>query len=256
MHPTGAKSHMSENSEDAQGATIVAAATAGDPGRVSAVVLGAALVAGLAAWSGGEACLNMIKPHVHAADSRGIVLKLTGRREIAVADAKNAGVAFALLGAALGTGLGLAGGVVRRSVRAAATAALLGLVAGAAASSLMSLALLPAFNTYKVRHPDEASRDLILPLLVHATIWSAAGAAGGWAFALGLGARGRRANIALGGLAGAALGAIVYELIGAAVFPAAQTTEFVSATWETRLLARLAVTLLAAVGVAMAATGV
>jgi hypothetical protein len=118
----------------------------------------------------------------------------------------------------------------------------------------MSLAVLPAFNTYKARHPDEASKDLILPLLVHAIIWSAAGAVGGWAFAHGLDARGQRAKIAFGGLAGAALGATVYELIGAAVFPYAQTTDFVSATWDSRLLARLTVTILAAAGVAITVT--
>ena len=39
--------------------------------------------------------------------------------------------------------------------------------------------------------------------------------------------------------------------IGAFVFPAARTSQFVSATWETRLMARLAVTVLAAVGAAI-----
>ncbi len=112
----------------------------------------------------------------------------------------------------------------------------------------MSLALLPAYNAYKQRHPDEAFRDLVLPLLVHAGIWSAAGAAGGLAFGLGLGERSPLLRTVLGGLVGAAVGAMAYELIGASAFPAARTAQFVSETWETRLLARLAVTVLAAVG--------
>ncbi len=36
----------------------------------------------------------------------------------------------------------------------------------------MSLVLLPPYNAYKDRQPDEASRDLIYPLLVHVGIWS------------------------------------------------------------------------------------
>ena len=112
--------------------------------------------------------------------------------------------------------------------------------------------MLPPYNDYKAQHPDEAARDLILPLLVHAGIWSAVGALAGLAYAFGLGDRRPLVRIMLGGLAGAALGTLAYELIGAAAFPAAQTTQFVSATWPTRLFARLAVTVAAAAGVALA----
>lgn len=224
----------------------------GSAGRWT-VTLVAGVVAGLVAWLGGEACLNRIKPPRHPVNSKGLVLNLTDRRELAIADAKNAGLAFAFLGASLGVGLGVAGGLARRSVRAATTAGLLGLILGAAGGAGMSLALLPPYNNYKAQHPDEAARDVILPLLVHAGIWSAAGASGGLAFGLGLGVRRGLPRIVLGGLAGAALGAFVYELIGAVAFPAAQTTQFVSATGPTRLLARLAVTILAAAGVALAA---
>jgi MFS family permease len=218
------------------------------------VTLVAGVVAGLVAWLGGEACLNRIKPPRHAVNSKGLVLNLTDRREVSIADAKNAGLAFAFLGTSLGVGLGVAGGLTRRSGRAATAAALLGLIVGAAAGAGMSLALLPPYNGYKAQHPDEASRDVILPLLVHAGIWSAVGASGGLAFGFGLGARRVLPRIVLGGIAGAALGTIVYELIGAVAFPAAQTTQFVSATGPTRLFARLAVTLLAAAGVAVAAS--
>src|SRR6516164_8823193 len=100
---------LPEGSVNSRDASIDASKDAPSAGRVWAAVIGTAILAGLAAWLGGEVCLNLIKPRVHAASSRGIVLKLTGRREIAVADARNAGVAFAILGAAFGAGMGLAG---------------------------------------------------------------------------------------------------------------------------------------------------
>ena len=100
---------------------------------------------------------------------------------------------------------------------------------GRGAAGVTSLALLPAYNAYKQRHPDEALQDLTLPLLIHLGVWSAAGAAGGLAFGLGLGARGRLAAPILGGVVGAVVATIGYELIGAMAFPAAKTAQFVSA---------------------------
>ena len=222
------------------------------PARRWALAMTAGLLAGLVAWLGGEACLNLIKPPRHAANSKGLVLNVTDRREIANVEAKNAGLAFAILGGSLGLGFGVAGGLTRRSRRAATIAAVLGLVVGAAGGAGMSLALLAPYNHYKARNPDDAARDLILPLLVHAGIWSAVGSLAGLVYGFGLGERRRLSRIVLGGLAGAAFGTVAYELIGAAAFPAAQTTQFVSATWPTRLLARLAVAVSAAVGVALA----
>jgi hypothetical protein len=225
------------------------------PARRWMLTLVAGAVAGFLAWLGGEASLDRIKPPRHAVNSKGLVLNLTNRHEIAIADAKNAGLAFAILGASLGVGLGVAGGLVRRSGRAAMSAALVGLVVGTAGTATISLALLPAYNNYKTQHPDEAARDLILPLLIHAGIWSVVGASGGVAYGVGQGSWRSLPPIVLGGLAGAAIGTMAFELIGAAAFPAAQTTQFVSATWLTRLFARLCVTLLAAGGVALAAGG-
>ncbi len=218
------------------------------------LTLAAGLLAGLVAWLGGEASLNVIKPPRHSVNSKGVVLNITNRREVAAANAKNAGLAFSLLGASLGAGMGLAGGLSRRSTRVAALASLLGLAMGAAGGAGMSLALLPLYNEYQARHPDEAARDLILPLLVHAGIWSGVAAIAGLAYALGLGERRWVPRIMLGGFIGAALGTVTYELLGALVFPAAQTTQFVSATWATRLLARLAVTIASSAGVALAAS--
>jgi len=52
----------------------------------------------------------------------------------------------------------------------------------------------------------------------------------------------------LGGLVGGLLGAVVYEMLGAFAFPMAATTKPISETWGTRLIARLSVAILAAVG--------
>jgi hypothetical protein len=170
------------------------------PVRLWAWVLGAGFVAGLVSWLGGEGCIELIKAPRHSVNAKGLALRIIIRRDEMVAVAKNAGLAFLVLGAALGGALGAAGGLARRSRRAAVLAAGIGLVTGVVAAGGMSLALLPAYNDYQRRHPDEAARDLILPLLVHAGIWSAVGAAGGLALGVGLGERAGLPRAVLGGL--------------------------------------------------------
>jgi hypothetical protein len=98
-----------------------------------------------------------------------------------------------------------------------------------------------------------ASESMIFPLFIHAGIWSAIGAAGGLAFGLGLDGRATAARAILGGFAGALLGTIGYELVGGLAFPMSMTTQPLSATWGTRLLARLAVTVPSAYGASWAA---
>jgi hypothetical protein len=195
--------------------------------------------------------LNAFRPPTHEVQMMGLTRSVASPEDQAAADAKNAALAFAALGATLGAALGAAGGLAWGSGRSAVRAGLIGLVVGAAAPAAPSLVVLPLYNAYEQRHQEEASRDLTYPLLIHLGIWSAAGAAGGLALALGLGARGRVAGCVLGGLAGAALGAATYEFLGAAMFPAARTARFVSETWPTRLMARMLVSVLATAGAAL-----
>lgn len=218
--------------------------------RPAGWILAAGVVAGLLAWLGGEACHELIQPRKHPVNAKGIILQVASPRQEDLAEARNAGLVFAMLGASLGACLGAAGGLARRDRRAAIRAAGFGAVAGAVGTALMSVALLPLYTAYRRGHPDEASRDLMFPLLVHAGVWSVAGAAAGGAFGLGMGRRELMAQAALGGFLGAVTGAAVYEFIGVMAFPDAATTRFVSWTWPTRLLARLAVAILAAVGIA------
>lgn len=245
---------------DRSRSNVEPAARAGDvpivesrPARRWAWTLSAGVVAGLIAWLGGELCLDLFKAPRHPAESRGHTLMVVLPREQELADVRNAGLAFAWLGAALGASLGAAGGIIGRSGRAAATAAGIGLAAGAIACAGLSATILPRYDAYKHRDPDAASRDLMAPIVVLGGIWSAAGAAGGLAYGLGLGARRGISSLVLAGLGGALLGAAIYLLIGAFVLPMDETTRFVAARWPSRLLARLVVTILAATAVAWAA---
>lgn len=225
-------------------------------GRIWAVVLGAGLIAGLAAWLGGEAAVGAIKPPRRAVVSKGLALRVTDRWGELTADARNAALGFAILGGAVGAGLGLGGGLVGGSARRGVAAALVGLAAGAIGSAATAAAVLTPFNTYRFQYPDEASRDLLHPLLVRVAIWSVAGIAGGLAFAVGSGLRGRQAwgDATLGGLGGGLIGAMACELVAALALGGEGAGGLIGATATARLLARLAVALGAAAGVALAAT--
>ena len=85
---------------------------------------------------------------------------------------------------------------------------------------------------------------------MHGAFWIPIGAAGG--LALGLGRRDRIASALVGGAFGALVGTVAYEMIGGMVFPMAETGAPISLTGTTRLLGRLLVPTLAAVGAAMA----
>ena len=92
------------------------------------------------------------------------------------------------------------------------------------------------------------------PLGLRCSLVGTAGGAG-LAFAVGLGQRGRLGQAVAAGFLGAVLGAVAFECSGAAFFPLARTGELISETWPSRLLARLLVTLGAAVAVALSLPG-
>ncbi len=220
--------------------------------RIWTLAIAAGLIAGLAAWLGGEASLDAIEPARRPVKSKGMILNVTDRWGETMATAWNAGLAFSILGGSVGTSLGAAGGLARGSARKAAIAALMGLVVGAVGVAGMSGALLAPFSSYRFHHPDEASKDLLFPLLVRAAIWTTAGISGGLAFGIGAGDRRMVAKAALGGAVGALIGAVAFDLTSVMVVSGTNTAGLVSATWEARLAARLAVAVFAAAGVAMA----
>jgi hypothetical protein len=156
---------------------------------------------------------------------------------------------FGSLGTVLGLGLGLAGGYARGSPQAALRAAIAGSILGGAVGAAVVPMILPTY--YRIFNPD--TNDLIVGFLFHIVISSSIGAVGGAAFGMGFGDRRCAVRASFGGLLGAAAGAVVYGIVGAVAFPLDQTSSPISATWGTRLIAHLAVTTLASVGVAMGA---
>jgi hypothetical protein len=225
------------------------------PGRVCSawvwlLVLSAGLISGLGSWLLGEATWDwfpvtrMLGPGPPSVEEQ-----RAAQADYESAQTKAVALALGWLGGALGLTLGLAGGLARGSVRGGAAMGLVGLAMGAGAGIVAAFALMPPYFLFLNQYP--LARDLlIIPLLIHIGLWSPLGAAGGLAFGLGLGRRRLIPRALLGGCLGAVLGSVIYEVVGAVVFPLAMTTRPLSVTSGSRLLARLLIALLAAMGAA------
>lgn len=211
--------------------------------------LTAGMVAGVLAWLGGEAVFE----RVPWPEPTGPFKSFTDeeRLQVARADLINAALAFGILGALLGMALGLAGGLVRRRARSAIVAAGVGLVVGGVVAVGATAAVMPVHRG--LLQAVEAD-DLRLALGTHIALWATVGAAGGLAWGLGLGPgdRARVARATLGGLLGAVAGSVLLNLVGSLLFPLDATHRVLSASWRTRLLARLLVATLTAAGAAWA----
>jgi hypothetical protein len=211
-----------------------------------AVILGLALLAGVAAWLVGEYTFDYFKPSLAASENYRNPTALNA--EMPGVNARNGGLTFGALGGLLGLALGLAGGLCRRSIRWALTGAVAGLILGAAAGALPSFAVMPW--QWRHRNDDPWTADLLVPMLIHLGLWSGVGLAAGLAFGIGSsGAKPSRLfEATLAGLVGAMLGTFVFEMVGAILFPLANTVNPFSATPGTRLLARLCIAGFVAVG--------
>jgi hypothetical protein len=174
--------------------------------RLWAWAVGAGLVAGLAGWLVGEGILAAYYDALHPA--LGAFPPPSVRLGVIQAEKEVAILTFTALGAFLGLALGVAGGVVRRSVVAAGWAGLAGLILGGVATGGAAVGLVSLYWAYQNPLDD----SLLVPLLTHAGVAAAAGAAGG--LALGIGLRGWVGWTFQGGLLGAAAGASLYELVG------------------------------------------
>ncbi len=220
------------------------------PARVWALALTAGLIAGFASWLVGETFQGRLRPGLLATNGFPTAEEASAHATVsAAAGMLEATLAFASLGAALGLALGVAGGSARQSARAASIAGISGAILGAVAGAAMTQLLLPIY--FRFHDPDH--EDLRLVFLIQGGIGAVIGAAGGAALALGigLGDRGRAVRAILGGLLGGIAGVVVYEFVGILAFPLDETTMPISATGGTRLLARLAVAVLASAGAAM-----
>jgi hypothetical protein len=217
--------------------------------RVWTLALTAGLIAGFVSWLIGEALhrrFDRPAPTLSGPPTSAEMMKSLFLAE-RTAHAWEAILGFGSLGGGLGLALGLAGGSARGSTRAALSAAIVGSILGGAVGVAAIKVVLPLYH--RILDPD--NNDLIVGIMTQVVISSAIGAAGGAAFGIGLGDRRRAVLAVLGGLLGAVAGALLYEMVGALAFPLDGTSKPVSATWGSRLFARLAVTTLASAGVAM-----
>ena len=219
--------------------------------------LGAGLLAGLVSWYGGERAFGHFQP-VMTRPPNWSKLNYYERQNIDAAihrvarrssEARNAAVAFGLLGATLGGALGLFGGLARGAIGPALMAAVVGVVVGGGAGAGTSYLLTPVFMTHL--DPDAPSH---VPLLSRGAILLAVGAAGGLAFGLGVGGRRAWARALLGGLAGALLGTLVFEMGSSTLFPLVRHDQPIPGVQEqslVRLLVHLSVAVCAALGAAL-----
>jgi hypothetical protein len=225
-----------------------APATQGTSGLL-AVALAAAFVAGAASWLAGEAILKSyeidLTPRLRGGQNAANIRRFEGGR------VNSAAATFAVTGGFLGLALGLAGGIARRSASAGSGSAILGLLLGAAAPAVVAKVLLPIF--FKRFNPS--SNELMLSLLTVGAIWLSVGAAGGLAFGVALGGRGRWKATLVGGIAGAAVAAIVYEIAGALAFPAGKTDLPLATSLPARAMAHILVAILTAAGAVLSLRG-
>ncbi len=219
-------------------------------GRLVLSALGIGLGVGIISWLLGEAAEKAFSPRSVAGSlPNGIPTRIITDSARTVASIRNVSLSSGLFGALLGSALGLAGGLGSRGAGSARRAGLIGLAAGALAGAGTALPLVSLyFRSFETYAPD----GLTEPLLMHAGIWGAIGCVGGLAFGLGAGGRRSALRGMVGGLVGAVLGAAIYEIAGALAFPMSRTFQPSSSEWAPRLMARLLVSGLVAVGAALA----
>jgi hypothetical protein len=203
-------------------------------------VSAAGILAGLAAFGLGEAVYQLIPVVEKRVVTMGTAHIGATTETLMVAEARNGALTFGVLGLCVGAFMGMAGGAARRSASAIVSAGLLGSILGLALGASVSLAILPFFLDALPAHTEY---DLILSLIMHASIWGLSGAVAGLAFAVGLGEFRLIGRSASAGFIGAVLGTLVFELVGAAAFPMDGTGRPISTSWPSRLLARLMVPL-------------
>ena len=215
--------------------------------RWMTITVAAGLAAGVASWAVGEASYGAFKTPLSPVQVGPIVMMQETLPFTKISDAKNATLAFAVMGGVLGLFLGAAGGVVRRAPSRSAFAGLAGLVLGGLSGTLSSWPLLALYYRQHVPDPN----DLLFPLMVLGGIWSITGAAGGLAFGLGSGRPRHLFNAASGAFLGVLLATILYGVIGVIIFPDSNPTDPLAKSGALRFLARVLVSVSGAMGAAV-----
>lgn len=214
--------------------------------RLWTAALAAGVVAGLVSWIAGELAYGAFQPRLH----RSVVFGMSSMQATVssenAAEYKNASLAFAILGGVTGLVMGIAGGIAARSTARGVIVGLIFQVVGTLVGGLASLALLRLLYRGYVRDPN----DMFTPLLVQGGIWTAVGAVGGASFAIGCGLRRRLHNTIISASLGAIFATILFHVLGQSFYPDSNFSDPLANLSALRLMARLLVTVLVAVGVA------
>jgi hypothetical protein len=221
------------------------------PRQMWALALSAGAAAGVVSWLGGEWALTAFRPRTFKVQIMLMTYIQPTTASQNAADFKNATLAFAILGSATGLAMGSAGGLAGRSPSRGVIVGWGGAALGGLVGAIASWYLLPLFYRRFVPDPN----DLLSPILIHGGLWTAIGAVGGAAFAIGMGCGRRVPQAILGAGAGAALATVLFHLLAASLFPDSRSTEPVAASSTVRLLSRMLVTVLVAAGAARGAQG-
>ncbi|MGC8641509.1 MAG: hypothetical protein ACP5XB_16715 [Isosphaeraceae bacterium] len=252
--PAGSDSEASSNASSEKGTSPASAARNGGHDRSLKPSLGlavlAAPLAAAAAWGLGESGLFEFRPAIANLNMMGHPYRDASPQTRETARLEGASCVLGTFGALLGAGMGLVGGRASRSPGRTLLAAGLGLLAGALAGAAPLWFVIPAYN----RAEELTSGDLTRSLLMHWGLWTALGAAAGFALGIGLGKRGKFMTALCGGIAGVVVGTFVYEFLGGALFPLAETGKPFSDTATTRLLALLFVAVFSATGAVLFTT--
>jgi hypothetical protein len=223
------------------------------PGTLWALAIAGALLSGAVADGLYEVMPTIFIPPPHMVSMMGQRVNQPLLPDVIVADRKNAMVTFAIAGGLLAMLLGLAGGLARRSIRGALLGGVAGLVLAAGVGVAAAAVAVPIHARQHEKDPDSITKDMTLPLLIHAGTWAALGAAAGAALGLGAGLRGRLPSVILGGLVGGALGAGIYDVTAALIWADGRTYQIYAHKWAPRLYAALlpplAITFVAVSGV-------
>ncbi len=222
--------------------SAVRRSTAISAGRLWLLALAAGIAAGLLSWLGGEGGYDHFVPVSQEIKMHGSRGKVVDPAAQFAADARNAALAFAILGGVLGGALGLAGGLARGHAKTGLRAGGLGLVLGIITGAGGGFGMTSLYDRFY--NPDLAS--LITPLMIHGAIWGILGAVAGLALGMGMGSQIAKALV--GGILGAFLGTVIFEVVGATVFPLDRTFQPLSTSAYSRLAARMAICLFVAMG--------
>ncbi len=193
-------------------------------GRLWALVLGAAVLAALVAWSVEEVSLNYYGPQITTKSApRAYRLDLRGNSPYgptratraynqeftAKAVAVSGGAVGAMFGLAFGLAIGLSGGPSGRSWLRGITASALGGTLGGVAGWLASRSLVPMFYQARADNPG-TTLVLVSLLLIRGVPRMIAGMAGGLTLGVALGGGSARLfRGAIGGLIGAGIGVAI-----------------------------------------------